>query len=312
MTQGTSIPVVRCSDHKIRRAGRPGQVDQRTAKLLPYIAPRANCEDPAWFTCDACGQWSVFPCDSSNECRCQPCAKRYRRRVGRLAMSGRVVAGSVHMFTFTAPGENRHRLPSGAWCPCTPAGGIDVGKFNANLGHAWNRLCQDLRRYFGEHLEYFRAVEVQDRGALHLHVLIRFNRSRKLPISTIRKLAIKHGFGHALDISKPLDEKGCWYVAKYVSKAASQRDLVPWTPSTRPTTSIGHRPNAPYRCWTASRAWGQTMRGVRLEQRAWWEAQRAGTEPAPAGEYPPLDSDTDRYTSPQSGVLERENETSVR
>jgi hypothetical protein len=139
-------------------------------------------------------------------------------------------------------------------------------------------------------------------------VLIRFRRGRRLPVGAVRKLAVKHGFGHSVDISKPLTEKGCWYVAKYVSKAASQRDLVPWS-SGRPAS--GQSRNAPYRCWTASRGWGQTMRGLRLEQRAWWEAQLAGADPAPAGEHSPLDSDTDRYTEAITGVLERKNEVPV-
>jgi hypothetical protein len=195
-------------------------------------------------------------------------------------------------------------MRSGEWCPCTTEDGVDLAVWNATLGKRWNRLCQDLRRFFGEHVEYFRAVEVQERGALHLHVLIRFRRGRRLRIRQVRDLAIKHGFGHSVDISKELDERGCWYVAKYVSKAASERELVPWVALTTGEVAL----RAPYRCWTASRRWGQTMAALRDEQRAWWESQAGGADPAPAGEHPPLDTYTDHYTNGESERLETENE----
>src|SRR5689334_23895374 len=35
-------------------------------------------------------------------------------------------------------------------------------------------FCQAVRRMLGEHVEYFRGVELQERGALHDHVLVRF------------------------------------------------------------------------------------------------------------------------------------------
>lgn len=63
-------------------------------------------------------------------------------------------------------------LPRGQICECTPAGGVEPAFWNAAARGNWNRFMQYFRRYYGQ-TEYACAVEVQKRGLLHFHALVR-------------------------------------------------------------------------------------------------------------------------------------------
>lgn len=244
-----------------------------------------NCEHPELLVC-LCGEKLVVRCGSSSSSACDPCGKTYRRRVRRVAISGttRLPGDTVIMLTLTAPGDKLHGTPSGEVCACTPEGGVHLPSWNATASARWNRFCQDLRRLWGIHVQYFKATEVQRRGAIHYHVLIRFPAARGtvIHLPTIRRLAIEHGFGHSVDIAQVVDDAAAGYVAKYASKAVDQRADLPW---------VNHdgevvKGQARYRVWTASRRWGLTMRMVKQDQAA-WASEQAGPEDAqrrgPAG-----------------------------
>lgn len=168
-------------------------------------------------------------------------------------------------------------------CPCTGPAGTDVASWNARQGEMWTHLLRDLRLLLGG-LEYFRAVEVQDRGALHLHLLVRLTApvlvGRGL-LQQVRALALRHGFGHSVDV-QPVGSDGersarlvAWYLAKYVGKAAGARGEVPWRRRLIRevdllTGEVRARFVGPsgYRTWTASRRWGSSMGAVKAAQRA--------------------------------------------
>ncbi|QIK83526.1 hypothetical protein [Sanguibacter sp. HDW7] len=210
--------------------------------------------------------------------------------------------------TLTAPGDSQHFQRNGAPCPCTPEGGVELMSWNATAVARWNRFLRDLGRSIGaheyvvaerdvldkysgtldtktykreiSHLAYFRGTEAQQRGALHFHVMLRRDDGRPLRVrvSDVRRLAIKHGFGHSVDVQR-LEPGHAGYVAKYVAKSADDRSGVVW-PSTvtrrrRSTTwpTVGEmqdvavfqkRPG--FRTWVASRSWGRSMRDVRAAQ----------------------------------------------
>lgn len=220
--------------------------------------------------------------------------------MARVASQGLVTGVHGIFLTLTAPGDAVHYDRRGNQCRCTPDGGIDLREWNANGAKRWNRFLRDLsvligcdivwtddhgKRHRKQGLVYFRATEVQRRGALHYHVLIR--RSDKRPIrvkkSDIRKLALRHGFGHSVDVQR-MQPGHAQYVAKYVAKASDQRDDVPW-PTSRIVRRVTERLDettgelykrakmvrvmtvrATYRTWSASRAWGDSMKDVRLAQ----------------------------------------------
>jgi hypothetical protein len=257
--------------------------------LAESVAQGLSCTRPLRLACDGCGLLSVVLCRSSRSVNCPSCAADYRRRVTRVAGSGVVVSTSGLFVTLTAPGARAHSYGSGELCPCTPPGGVDLAAWNASAGDRWHRFVGDLRRLLGTdvasldsrkraytrrrpaNLQYFKAAEVQTRGALHFHALIRRpGDGRKLFVSKgkLRALAIRHGFGHAVDV-QALQTGHARYVAKYVSKACDDRKLVPWRRERRATPADGravtvHRPT--FRAWSASRAWGCTMGSVERDQ----------------------------------------------
>lgn len=289
--------------------GRPGQC--HGAENLQFVGyagggPQfgcSGCERPAFVFCVVCKSNAHWPCNTTRQSRCAPCARRYRHRVEMVCQSG--MLGRVgYCLTLTAPGQNPHCFrhkrkgcqdPSCDLCPCTPAGGVNLQAWNVDLTSRMNRLLEAIRR--GEAsplvrgkrqqvpLEYFQAREVQRRGALHTHVPLVRSDGKPLHLDKrqLRQLAMRHGFGHAMTY-KPFAKGLAYYCAKYVAKGADQRTHVPWLYGRR-----NKRGEATYRTWTRSRGFGKSMRQVREELCNRWRQ----TEEA----KPTLDSFMDSYAS---------------
>jgi hypothetical protein len=102
------------------------------------------------------------------------------------------------------------------------------------------------------------------------------------PEAPLRLLAIKHGFGHSVDLQLVTSESAASYCAKYVSKSASDRDRLPWLDRATGEVVTGCRR---YRTWTASRRWGLTMLALKRAQAAWFLEAAAG-EPAQGANAP--------------------------
>jgi hypothetical protein len=223
--------------------------------------------------------------------------------------------------TLTAPGRSEHRDARGHVCRCTPEGGTDLAEWNATASTRWNRFVQELSRFVGadvvtydaqgkrhrvQGLSYFRGAEVQRRGALHYHVLLRRRDGAPLAIRTrdFRRIAVSHGFGHSVDVQAMQPDHAA-YVAKYVAKSANDRREVPWKAErwarpinpahkvvrspvvgpdgqlvthavvdTRTGEVLGPAARAlvvmpTFRTWASSRTWGDLMRDVRAAQQHW-------------------------------------------
>lgn len=265
------------------------------------------CLSPVLLVCDSCSGGAVLPCRSSRASRCVPCSESYRRRLTRVA-AHRDASGSLprgYFLTLTAPSFTEHgrfvpgrrgdhgRCPSG--CGSAPG---DLASWNATAAAAWNRLRLSLSR-LSPGLEFFRVVEVQKRGALHLHVIVWAD--APLLVGQVHAAALAAGFGCVLDL-RPIrsgrDARHAAYVAKYATKASDQRGDVPWA---RPVAVVDAEtgevtqhvnPDPTYRTWSASRSWGLTMRDIREALRAHVAraADAASTDPhQPATEPPPAD-----------------------
>lgn len=80
----------------------------------------------------------------------------------------------------------------------------------------------EVVRESGRDVQFCKSAEAQKRGAMHFHALVRCQADLTASVVPIRQLAIKHGFGHSVDLqaAKPSD---AWYCAKYASKAAEDR-----------------------------------------------------------------------------------------
>jgi hypothetical protein len=284
----------------------PGGHRHRWAGRGQAFADGVQCERPSLMRC-VCGDAYSARCQASSRAMCAPCAESYRRRVRRVAASGFAMPGrQTFLLTLTAPSDvDRHKY-RGGWCPCTPAGGVDLATWNGSMARRWNQFITDVRRTIGE-CEYFAAKESQVRGALHLHVPIRFAVGVRVRLSKLRALAIRHGFGHAVDLQVLEDDRAAGYVSKYVTKAAEDRASVPFVHAVTGEVGPGR-----WRTWSASRRWGSTMAQVRAAQRAWWSeavssggvpgGPRTASEAAEAGAQGvavggPLDINTASYAS---------------
>lgn len=263
-----------CVDHDWGYGGRDHITDE--------AALAVGCEAPYWLRCNGCEARRLVRCGRASARRCAPCADRSRARVGLLAGSGLRMGREGLFVTLTAPSWVEHFLPNGERCRCTGGDCPDLAGWNASAGKRWNRFMQDLRRMLGMEVAYFKAAEVQRRGALHFHALIRPEDGRVmvLRVAALRRLAIKHGFGHSVDVQAVRPEHA-GYVAKYASKSAGDRPDVPWHGQRwqggdwvdKRTGELHHRPrvrvpayHATYRTWSCSRSWGDTMRAIRAAQ----------------------------------------------
>jgi hypothetical protein len=245
----------------------------------------------------------VARCHSRDERACGPCGNTYRNQVRWRAADGFVgKAGQLGVLTFTAPGADvlpwdTKRCRHASNVTCSGKRGCMVDKdaaaaWNGTAAERWNHLLQDLRRMLGD-VQYFRAVEVQERGLLHFHIPFRAERVGWIRVKDVRRLAIKHGFGHQVKVdTNPALERLAGYVAKYVSKSVSERKRAPM-PEGRS-----------WRVYTASRDWGRTMASIRLAQMLWAVARREGLASGESGatdsgdgEAVALDSKTPSYTA---------------
>lgn len=250
-----------------------------------------GCECPYWLVCSGCGSRRLVRCGRPSMRACGPCGLRNKARVHRVASSGLHVGRSGLFITLTAPSWVEHFMPNGDACRCTGGGCPDLASWNASAGKRWNRMVQELRRDIGE-VEFFKAAEVQRRGALHFHALVRGQGPLVVSKVYLRRLAGKHGFGHEVDV-QPVEPRHWGYVAKYASKAAGDRCDVPWrgkrwvgghryeqltdyVTGEVTTLRIGTSERrqveayrATYRTWSCSREWGDTMAYVRAAQGHW-------------------------------------------
>ena len=229
-------------------------------------------------------------CQNHRRSKCGPCAARYARRVKALAIEGMYVKGGFYgWFTLTAPGDGIHCKKRDCArsdcahekCLCTWAEGVDLGHWNPGAGKLWNRFMTALTEACGERIKYFRAVEVQERGAIHYHVL--FRSDVVISEKTLRELAIANGFGHSIDLQELAPgsknaASAAHYVAKYVTKSCDDRDNLPWLkdmvdPETYEVTE--QNVSATFRTWSQSKNWGLTMAALRDVARRRWESRQA-------------------------------------
>jgi hypothetical protein len=183
------------------------------------------------------------------------------------------------MLTLTAPGvtpdhlryvqnwDGRSLRPV---CGCETNLQAGLGLWNASAGSRWNRMRTALSDSFPG-LSYFRAVEVQKRGALHLHVIVWFPAAPDP--RALQSFALAAGFGCSTDWApaEPGSRRFAYYVAKYATKSCDERNDVPWIApvADRETGEIRPMMTVPtYRTWSSSQNWGLTIKECRDVVRA--------------------------------------------
>jgi hypothetical protein len=286
----------------------------RFCRSLP-CTQEGTCERPKELVDLDSGDTMVVQCGATARSRCAPCSFKYKRRVGRIFMSGYTDDPTARLYglTLTAPGDETHCKrhhkigctgdlhPDCDMCACTPPGGVNLAEWNASAGARWNDFITALRKKLGVDVQYCKAAECQHRGALHFHAMVRTD--AVLSLKELRALAMSHGFGHevdldAFDTEDPYQaQRAAWYCAKYVSKTCDDRGSLPWLDRHTGELTEG---NSRYRAWTSSRTWGLSMAALRRYQQAWARAMAEGAgDPSgvatPLAAEPPLDPNSASY-----------------
>jgi len=200
------------------------------------------------------GDW--VRCGSRIKSRCPSCAELYRGDWAAIARSG-IFDGPVdqyrfYLLTLTAPSFGSvHRVPRTADSPVTRCGcgeshtvadaglrgaALDADAYdyagqvawNRDAGTLWDRTRRRLRDRW-DSLEYFVVREWQDRGTLHVHALLRIDRSEAPGAAEVGQAArtavayskvdgalVEWGSQFQCDVFHADDEgaKTVWYLSK--------------------------------------------------------------------------------------------------
>jgi hypothetical protein len=122
-------------------------------------------------------------------------------------MSGLDGSEPVLFLTLTAPGT------------AVLANQAAIRRWNAGIGRRWTHVVRDLRlRHPGVQLEFARVRELQDRGAEHVHALVRGVDFISHPV--LMEIATRAGFGFVVWVDVVDDRKGAAsYLGSYLAKS---------------------------------------------------------------------------------------------
>lgn len=209
------------------------------------------------------------------------------------------------MLTLTAPGADvlpwdvskclhREGVPCSGKIGCVVEADA-LARWHATLPRRWSDFVTDLRRLLGRgfpvDVQFMKVYELQSRGALHIHALVRLVGvcSQRRYKAAVRLLARRHGFGAQFDLSAIEAASATevarvgGYAAKYVTKGCDAIGSI------RMLDASGAVCRRSVRVWSASRSWGLTMKDCGLVRRQWAAGggadvhAAAGAPPAAAG-----------------------------
>lgn len=147
--------------------------------------------------------------------RCGYCGPKYWRPTTLAKMHSGIVDGRTDYLAvlLTAPGADQ--LPD-YWA---------IQEWNAGASKRWHHFMTLLRREWPTRdVQFWRVAELQERGAIHFHFVVRGLRRRQLSKRRLRRLAVQAGFGPIVGVARPQDYPGGvrsagYYFAKYLLKA---------------------------------------------------------------------------------------------
>lgn len=267
------------------------------------LGKAGKCSQPIRFLC-LCGAECFKECYSAG---CDHCEEVKRGDLKAVVRSG--AHGDHVMFaTLTAPGEkpsqNGYRLRwNRAVCghaegECSGDKGCvvltsDAAAWNAGAAKRWSYFRQFMRRELHNltgrwlDVEVVGSWELQKRGALHRHFLFRVVGpvSQRNIARAFHAYRRQHDYGtsyklDALDLRDSGAAARCaGYVAKYVMKGYGDLRALPVGFSVMPQLDGSLLVRRRFRCWSASRQWGDTLTACRHRRAVW---ARAGGSPSGA------------------------------
>jgi hypothetical protein len=147
---------------------------------------------------------------------CVVCRPRWIGRAFRRLLDGVEWAdpATLRVLTLTAPGLD------------VLASSDDLLAFNRSWSRRWDQVRRELERA-APGMQFARVIELQKRGAIHLHVITRG--ADALTLRRVRRFAVSAGFGPRIEWSVVRAPAGlARYLAGYLAKS---RDVFP--PGTR-------------------------------------------------------------------------------
>lgn len=160
-------------------------------------------------------------------------------QIGRI---GCMLPGELFFVTLTAPGVDvlpwdRSMCSHPSDVRCSGAIGCRVvhdaaAAWNASFTSRADDFWTDVRRSrtLNPHrgrVEKFRGVELQARGALHGHFLVRSTAGLRLSKGLLRSLARRHGFGVQVDVRRATADDAM-YLSKYVCEQVVVEESMPF------------------------------------------------------------------------------------
>lgn len=282
---------------------------KRVSKL-----PLGDCSAPLLLECMYCQTAIRTRCKATREEKCAGCGLRHRKMVARVMRSGFPDRPEGFFFvTLTAPGVEGGLVWDQS-CghvdgECSGEKGCKVERlpmavWNSTAPQRWSWFVTEMRRQLTKALQFCGSWETQARGALHRHVIIwcpgvTFRRFK----AAVRLSAHRYGFGRQYDV-QPMSgadardvARRAGYCAAYVTKGSERAESL--------DTDTGELRQGGYWAWSASRHWGQTMKAIRAEQRA-WVVERLGrpdSADAEPGGAAALDLEREIYAAFPGSVL---------
>lgn len=279
------------------------------------------CERPRLMVNTTSREWYHGRCGSARPSKCAPCAEIKRGDIAAIGRSGWIdqPGDRGYFLTLTAPGSDvlpwdRSKCRHSRGVACSGSIGcvvesLALALWHDGVGQRWSWFVTELRRLSGVDVQFFKTWELQKRGALHLHSMMRPDGviSDRRFRACIRLAASRYGFGGQVDVqvfslSDTLQAaRKAGYVAKYASKSADDLPTV-----ARCDRATGEIRSVGLRSWSSSRRWGDTMASIKLTRCQWAQAQagagRAAPAALPSGRAPALDLNQGIYANGQDSA----------
>jgi hypothetical protein len=255
-----------------------------------YVSDR-GCVRPLMYVCEYCDDVRYSACGTGNEEKCAPCAAVKRGDLRRIGRSGADSPGVLWFLTLTAPGGDV--LPwatdlcgHGPDVECSGKRGcridpVALAAWHATLAKRWSYFRQFMGRA-GIDVQYLKSYELQRRGAVHAHVMVRVPAGvpERLLHQLVRSYARHYGWGPQVKLDRLGAEgspdsvrRAAAYVAKYACKGSGVK-------VERLNFATGELESCGLRSWSASGSWGMRMWQCRLERARFAAARAAGVAAA--------------------------------
>jgi hypothetical protein len=283
------------------------------------IGEAGTCERPRRIHCHGCRSWVSVRCNSGSRARCGPCSTLKRGDISAVCRSGwvgQLAASCLVFLTLTAPGADvlewdvAKCMHEPSRRPCSGRRGCvatadSLARWNTGLAKRWSYFRMVVKRHLpaGADMTMCKSWELQKRGALHVHAMLRFEGCTFAEAEAALEWYRAHyGWGTEMKVDPvPVrDERQiarrAGYIAKYCSKGYDDLQDVP-------TIVNGLVQCCRMSPFSKSRGWGLTLAECYHRRVDWWASAGVRLAPASSAPAPPAAAGRlDPYTESSTNV----------